>query len=387
MICIAQILGKMNGGGVEQMVMNAYRAIDRTQVRFDFYIFKGSAHVPIDEIKELGGRIFVVPPLKHPAAYYKAMKKLLARGGYTIAHCHLNTLSGLALLAAKNAGVPVRILHNHSTSGGARETARNIAKALLKPFARAFATDRLACSRYAARWMYGKKSRCAELRDPVPPRSCVRIMRNAVDTRKYAFDPAKRAEIRRAFNIPQKTLLFGHIGRFCPQKNQMFVLDIFIEILKQHKNSMLMLVGEGPDKELITARVIAAKLQSRVIFTGQRSDADKLYSAFDCLVMPSRYEGLPVVGVEAQCAGLYCVFSDKITDEVRLTDGAHTLTLKDSAADWACAALCCANVRNERAAEQLAEKGYEISRTAADLLAFYRRRFTESGGVEEQPEE
>ena len=132
--------------------------------------------------------------------------------------------------------------------------------------------------------------------------------------------------------------------------------------------------------------MIAAKLQSRVIFTGQRNDADKLYSAFDCFIMPSQYEGLPVVGVEAQCAGLYCVFSDKITPEVNLTDGAHSLTLKDSAADWACAALCCANVRNEHAAEQLAEKGYEISQVATDLLAFYQRRFTEAGG-EEQPEE
>ena len=386
MIRIAQILGKMNGGGVEQMVMNVYRAIDRTQVQFDFYIFKGSTHVPIDEIKALGGRIFVVPKLKHPAAYYKSMKKLLGEGGYTIAHCHLSTLSGVALLAAKNAGIPVRILHNHSTSGGMREILRNVAKAALKPFARAYATDRLACSQYAARWMYGKKSRCTELRDPAPPKACVRIMRNAVDTQKFAFDPAKRAEIRKAFHIPQKTLLYGHIGRFCPQKNQMFLLDIFTEILKQHKNSMLMLVGEGPDKELITARVIAAKLQNRVIFTGQRNDADKLYSAFDCFIMPSQYEGLPVVGVEAQCAGLYCVFSDKITPEVNLTDGAHSLTLKDSAADWACAALCCANVRNEHAAEQLAEKGYEISQVATDLLAFYQRRFTEAGG-EEQPEE
>lgn len=382
MIRIAQILGRMNGGGVEQVVMNAYHAIDREQVRFDFFIFKGSTHVPIDEIKALGGRIFVVPPIKHPAAYYKSIKKLLAQGEYTIAHCHLSTLSGLALLAAKRAGVPVRILHNHSTSGGKREFVRNMAKALFKPFARAFATDRLACSEYAAHWIYGKNARCTELRDTDCGSECVRIMRNAIDTQKYAFDPAKRAEIRKAFGIPQKTLVFGHIGRFCPQKNQSFVLDIFFEILNQHKNSILMLVGEGPDKELITARVIAAGLQNRVIFTGQRNDADKLYSAFDCLLMPSQYEGLPVVGVEAQCAGLYCLFSDKITKEVMLTDGAHSLTLKDPAADWACAALCCADVRNENAPVQLTERGYEISQTAADLLAFYQRRFSQAGGTE-----
>ena len=136
MIRVAQILGKMNGGGAEQVVMNYYRAIDREQVQFDFYLFKGSKYVPVEEIKSLGGRLFVLPTLKHPVKYFRTLRRLLSENGYRIMHCHLSTLSYLPLLAGKKAGVPVRILHNHSTSGGAREWLRNIAKSLFKPFAR-----------------------------------------------------------------------------------------------------------------------------------------------------------------------------------------------------------------------------------------------------------
>ena len=371
---VAQILGKMNGGGAEQVVMNYYKAIDRTRVQFDFFAFKSSRLVPAEEIKRMGGGLYLLCGFKNPVRYVRTLTALLRENGYGIVHCHLSTLSFLPLLAAKRAGVPVRIVHNHSTSGGKRELVRNIAKALLKPLARLHATHRFACSEYAARWMYGTAP-TAELSERGLPkkaeRKTVRIMRNAIDTELFGFDGSKRSSFRGEFGVAGGTLLFGHVGRFCPQKNQQFLIDIFKEILSQHRNSKLIMAGTGEDMELIRARVIAAGIADRVIFAGQRGDVGRLYSAIDCFLLPSNYEGLPVVGVEAQCAGLYCIFSDRVTREVKISDGAQFLSLETPPADWACAAIGCAKLRNGKAAEQVAAAGYDIAAEAEKLCGFY----------------
>ena len=374
MIRVAQILGKMNGGGAEQVVMNYYRAIDREQVQFDFYLFKGSKYVPVEEIKSLGGRLFVLPTLKHPVKYFRTLRRLLSENGYRIMHCHLSTLSYLPLLAGKKAGVPVRILHNHSTSGGAREWLRNIAKALFKPFARMHATEYFACSEYAAQWIYGSRATAPLTEDSHPEvrHRRVRIMPNAIDTKKYKFSEKSRREVRRELNIPVKSLVIGHIGRFCPQKNQGFIIDIFREVLQQNQNAVLVMTGDGPDRELIKARAIALGVSSRVVFTGQRSDAERLYSTFDCFLLPSNYEGLPVVGVEAQCSGLPCLFSNRITPEIKLLGTAQFLPLGNPH-DWACAVLCCSGLRDSNAPEVLTKKGYDIFSAARDLADFYLR--------------
>lgn len=372
MIRVAQILGKMNGGGAEQVVMNYYRAIDREQVQFDFYLFKGSKYVPVEEIKAMGGRLFVLPTLKHPVKYLKTLRRLLSENGYKIMHCHLSTLSYLPLLAGKKAGVPVRILHNHSTSGGAREWLRNLAKFMLKPLSRKHATELFACSEYASHWIYGSRATdtLAESSHPDARRRRVRIMPNAIDTQKYRFSESSRKELRKELHIPESSFVIGHIGRFCPQKNQGFLLDIFREVLRQDKNAVLVMTGDGPDRELIEARAIAYGVASRVVFTGQRSDAERLYSAFDCFVLPSNYEGLPVVGVEAQCAGLPCLFSNKVTPEVKLLGTSQLLPLGNPH-DWACAVMCCRGLRDKEAPDILVRKGYDIHNAAAQLAEFY----------------
>lgn len=374
MIRIAQILGKMNGGGAEQVVMNYYRAIDRERVQFDFFLFKGSKYVPAEEIKAMGGRLFVLPTLSKPVKYVKTLRRLLSENDYKIMHCHLSTLSYLPLLAGKKAGVPVRILHNHSTSGGKRELVRNIAKALLKPLARLNATDYFACSEYAARWMYGDRAtaRLGVSGDLLPQKKhrIVRIMPNAIEIEKYSFSENARKEVRRELHIPQNALVIGHIGRLCPQKNQTFLVDIFKEVLLQNKNAVLVIAGDGPDKELIRAQAIAAGVAQRVILTGQRSDAERLYSAFDCFLLPSNYEGLPVVGVEAQCAGLPCLFSNKVTAEIKLIGTTQLLPL-GNAEDWACAVQCCSSFRDSAAPQTIAEKGFDIKGAAEALAGYY----------------
>lgn len=368
---VAQILGKMEGGGVEQTVLNYYDAIDRNEVQFDFFVFEGSSMIPYEEIKKRGGVVTLLPRFKRPFSYVRDLKNELKNGGYSIVHCHLSTLSLLPLLAARLAGVPVRIIHNHSTSGGKRERLRNLVKALLKPIAPMFATHRVACSELAAHWMYGKRI-TASLGSSISPKSVV-IMRNSVDIEKFSFSEEKRRNIRSEFGIAEGTVLYGHIGRFCPQKNQSFLLDIFSEIVKKQPNSVLLLAGKGEDMAEIRQKAEQLQLSGRVIFAGQRSDADKLYSAFDCFIMPSNYEGLPVVGVEAQCSGVSCLFSDKITKEVLFTDGAEMLSLSLGADEWAKAAIEKSCARNPQAMQQVSSSGFDIRIAARALEEFYKQ--------------
>lgn len=372
MIRVAQILGKMNGGGAEQVVMNYYSAIDREQVQFDFYLFKGSKFVPVEEIKSMGGRLFVLPTLKHPLKYLKTLRRLLSENKYDIMHCHLSTLSFLPLLAGKQADVRTRILHNHSTSGGAREWHRNLAKLLFKPFAKLYATDYFACSEHAARWMYGHVP-VIPIGENAPKGAAI-VLRNAIDTEKFRFSEQKRKQIRKEFNVKPGTLLFGNVGRFCPQKNQHFLIDVFSQIAQQHGNSALILAGIGKDMDVIRARVTAAGLSDRVIFAGQRADIDSVYSAMDCFILPSNYEGLGMAGIEAQCAGLHCLFSDRVPPEVKVTPNAQFLSLKTSAHDWAFAAINLAGLKRRDLSGEVAAAGYDICGEARKLAEFYLRK-------------
>ncbi len=365
---VAQILGKMEGGGVEQTVLNYYHAIDRSKVQFDFFVFEGSSMIPFEEIEALGGTITQLPRFKKPLRYVKKLKALLKNGGYSIVHCHLSTLSFLPLFAAKLARVPVRIIHNHSTSGGKRERVRNLAKTLLKPIAPIFATHRIACSEYAARWMYGKRS-ISMLEKDIPSKN-VAVMRNSIDIEKFSFNENKRQEIRSEFSIADSTAVFGHIGRFCPQKNQSFLLDIFAEIVKQLPDSVLLMAGKGEDMEVIKAKAEALQLSDKVIFAGQRSDADKLYSAFDCFIMPSNYEGLGIVAIEAQCAGLYCLLSNQVPIEAKVSKSVQFLSLNAPPVEWANLAVANCRTRNPYATEEVSDNGYDIA-TAANVLVEY----------------
>ena len=366
---VAQLLGKMNGGGVEQVVMNYYGAVDRSRVQFDFFAFKSSAHIPAQEIKSMGGRLFLLCGFDRPIRYVKTLSRLLREGGYEIAHCHLSTLSFLPLLAAKRAGVPVRIIHNHSTSGGRRERLRNLAKALLKPLAAMHATDALACSEYAARWFFKNKPVC-DIDDKAAPKCAVRLLRNAIDVQRFSFSESKRSRFRGEFHIPSGTLVFAHAGRFCPQKNQSFLIPVFKEIAAKHPNSRLVLAGEGADMQLVQAQALAAGIADKVIFTGQRGDVDCLYSAADCFLLPSNYEGLGMCGIEAQCAGLFCLFSDKVPQEAKVTPNAQFLPL-GSVSDWAFAALGCARIHSRSTAEYVRAAGYDINEQAVKLADYY----------------
>lgn len=356
---VAQVVGKMVGGGLEAVVMNYYRHIDRDRYQFDFIVDSDSTLVPADEIESLGGRVIEVPPYQKQPSNSRALEQLFRQEKYQIVHSHMNALSVFPLHAAAQAGVPIRIAHSHSTSGRG-EYARNLLKAILRTQSNRYPTDRLACSRLAGDWLFGTN---------VP----YTVIHNAIDLQQYAFDPAKREKVRQELGIGEKTFVVGNIGRLTEQKNQQYLIEAFANMLPERPDSALVIAGMGPLEEKLKSFVHEIGMEQWVHFVGQRSDADALYSAFDVFCLPSLYEGLPVVGVEAQASGVPCIFSTDVTDEVILTRGACMLNNKLAPEEWARALLKLplADSNATRCADGNLLKGFDITHEVKCLEQVY----------------
>lgn len=361
-IRVAQIIGKWLGGGVESVVMNYYRHIDRTKIQFDFICDNDSTNIPYEEIEKLGGKVILIPPYQKVFKYHNGLKKVLKDGNYKIVHSHINTLSVFSLFAAKCAGVPVRIAHSHSTTSK-KEKKRNLLKQILRPFSKTFATDYMCCSELAGRWLFGNKEY---------DKGNVYLLNNAIDLDKFKYDEKVRKEKRKELNISDDTLVIGHVGRFVKTKNHRFLVDIFSEVHKQNNNSILLLVGQGPLMEEIKEKVKNIGLEKCVKFLGQRNDVNELYQAFDVFILPSLYEGLPVVGVEAQATGLLCVFSNDMTKETKVLDSTIFLSLEQSNIEWAnCALDNFKKYKRKDSRNEIINSGFDIIKESKLLEKTY----------------
>ena len=353
-VIVAQIMGKWIGGGVESVIMNYYRHLDHTKVQFDFICDEDSTRIPYDEIKKLGGRVFLVPKYQKLPKYLKALEELFRKNHYRIVHSNVNTLSVFPLYAAKKAGVPVRISHSHSTSNP-KEWKRNIIKNILRPFSKKYATDYFACSELAGRYLFGDKAF---------DQGKVKIIHNAIDLDKFNFDSEARKKLRKKLSINDETIIIGHVGRFVKQKNHDFLIDVFNEYHAKTPDSKLLLIGTGPLEEKIKAKVKKLNLENSVLFLGQRNDTNKLYSVMDVFCLPSLYEGLPVVGVEAQASGLPCLFSNNITQDICISDNTHMIAL--DILEWRM--LLLKNSKNNLSREQFIKNNqYSIQKNSLKL--------------------
>lgn len=354
-IRVAHVIGKMIGGGVEQVVMNYYRHIDYERVQFDFLVDADSTLVPVGEIEALGGRVFTVPPYQHLAAYERELERLFREERWPIVHSHINALSVFPLYAAKRAGVPVRIAHSHSTAGKG-ETAKNAVKSVLKQFANVYPTHRMACSKYAGEWLFGKGAD-------------FEVIYNAIDLSCFSFNAEARARARADLGLVGGQLAVGHVGRFMPQKNHRFLIDAFAELARLRSDAVLLLVGSGEAEALAESWAAERGVADRVRFLGQRADVGRLYQAFDAFALPSLYEGLCLVGVEAQAAGLPCFLSDQITREVDVTGTVRFLPI-DNPSAWA-AALAEVEPGGRIEAHREDFENYDIDCAASKLAARY----------------
>lgn len=320
---VALIVGKMKGGGLEATILSYVCHIDKRIINYTIIVDEDSTLIPYDEFLSHSAKIVIVPPYQKQLSYQKALYKLFCKEQFDIVHAHINTLSVFPLFAAWRAAIPIRIVHNHNTAGKG-EWKRNILKYMLRPFAKTFATHLCACSDYAGRWMFGQNANYT-------------VMPNAIDyeAEKYLFNLEARTKKRMEFSLENRFVI-GHVGRFVSQKNHGFLLDIFLELYKINPNARLLLIGTGQGLEEIKEKAKRLELEKEVIFAGQRSDTDQLYSAMDLLIQPSLYEGKPLVPMEAQYSGLPVVVSDVITKEIVLSDKlVKFVSLNKAASDWA----------------------------------------------------
>ena len=352
-IRVAQMMTEMNYGGVEMVVMNYYRHIDRSKVQFDFFVLEGSEIPQREEIERLGGRIYIVPHYKHLVQYEKTLIRLFKENNYKIVHSHMNTLSVFSLRIAKKAGVPVRIAHNHSTAGKG-EYKKNLVKYMLRPFAKVYPTDLFACSHLAGDWLYGKNTNYT-------------VFNNAIELDKFVYNEQIREKIRKQYHIENKFVI-GHVGRFCYQKNHDFLIDIFEKVHEREKEAILLLIGEGELEDEIKAKVYRLGLDECVIFAGTCSNVNEMYQAMDVFVLPSRYEGLPVVGVEAQAAGLPCLFSINVTKETKLLNNVFFENAFDEYIEDVFNEL---NIKRINVAEKIKHAGFDIDNEADKLQNMY----------------
>lgn len=358
---IAHIMGKW-GGGVESVVMNYYRNMDRTKVQFDFLCDEDSRNIPYEEIKNLGGRIIMIPPYQNIFKYKKKLRKILEQNNYKIIHSHINTLSVFPLCEAKKVNIPVRIAHSHSTTNFI-EVKHNLLKQILRVFSKRYATDYFCCSELSGRWLFGNREY---------DKGNVFLLNNAIDVNKFQYNEQIRKEERKKMKINDDTLVIGHLGRFVKQKNHEFLIDVFEQVHKQNNNSILILAGSGPLLDEIKQKVKKLKLENCVKFLGQVSNTNNLYQIMDVLLLPSLYEGLPVVSVEAQTSGVLCILSDEITKEAKILDTTCFVSLKENAKIWSETVLkSYNNFTRKNVKKEVSNSIFDIKSEANNLLKKY----------------
>lgn len=315
------VVPNMRSAGIENFVMNMYRNINRYNVQFDFLVHSEKEQIFDEEILKSGSTIFRLT-YKDDKNIFKYIRDLnnffKNHKEYKIVHGHMQSMMPLYLLIAKINKVPVRIAHAHNSDY--EKTIKGFILHLFSRFSKLNANVLWACSNSAGKYLFGN--------------SKFEVIHNAIDTDKFKFDIKKRNKVREEMNLDNRFVI-GNIARFEIQKNHDFLIDIFYEIYQLRKDAVLLLVGEGFLKDKIIEKVHKLGLDSCVCFLGVRKDTDALYQGMDVFLLPSLYEGLPLVGVEAQVSGLSCFFSSSITEEIKLSNSAKFISLNSSAKEWA----------------------------------------------------
>ncbi len=363
MIRILHIVTYMGRGGLETMIMNYYRNIDRTKIQFDFLVHRDFEADYDSEIRELGGVIYRLPRLNPFSkdyldtlrAFFKEHKE------YKIVHSHLDCMSGIPSRIAKECGVPVRIAHAHSSSQ--TKDSKYLLKLLFKRKIAKVATDLFACGEKAGQWMFGT--------------DCFHVLNNAIKSQDYTYSKEMYSQKRQELNIPEEAFVIGHVGRFAPPKNHDFIIDVFDEVKKQNPNAYLLLVGDGELRVGIKEKAEKLGLKNSVCFAGLRSDVNELLQAMDVFLFPSIYEGLPVSIVEAQAAGLPCFISDKVPIECKKTDLVQQFSLETSAKEWADSILKVDITNRRDTSDEIKQAGFDIVENAKWLENYYIKKSME----------
>jgi glycosyltransferase involved in cell wall biosynthesis len=364
---ILHVLGRLNRGGAETMVMNIYRNIDRSKVQFDFMIHTADKCDFDDEIHELGGRIYNVPRYygKNHFEYKRAWNEFFKNHPENkLVHGHIRSTAAIYLKIAKKHG-RVTIAHSHSTSSRGNKVEQLFKNILQLPI-RYTADYLFACSDEAGKWLFGEKATKGDH---------YRVIKNAIDINKYVFNKDVRDQIRKRLNIEDRFVV-GHVGSFTPPKNHKFLITVFDAVQKQNENAVLLLVGDGELKPQIEEQINYLGLKEKVRLTGVVSNANDYLQAMDVFVFPSIYEGLGIAAIEAQAAGLPCIVSDAIPHEAHISNLLIPLSTQQTSQCWATLIVRHATNRERgNIHDDVKCAGYDIEMTAKILEDFYEKNY------------
>lgn len=368
-IRVLHVLGKLHRGGAETMVMNLYRQIDRSKIQFDFVVHNLEEEDYEAEILSLGGKIHRVPQykginhLKYVISWYELLKM---HPEYQIIHGHVRSTAAIYLKICKKMKRKT-ISHSHNISSG--EGISAIVKDIYQLPIRFTSDYFLAPSIKAGEWLFGKN---------ILRNSNFFIFNNSIDTRDFKYNKEIRKDYRDKLKLEDE-LLLGHVGRFHTQKNHLFLIDIFHEVVKKRKNSKLLLIGNGEEYEKVMFKIKEKKLENSVIHFKSSSDISKYMQAMDIFVFPSFYEGLGIVAIESQAAGLPTLVSENIPIEAFLTNCIIEEKIASGPHEWAEKIISMTKDTTDRqdTTETIKKNGYDIVENTAWLEKFYQNIYKE----------
>lgn len=366
-IRVLQVVGRMDRGGIETMIMNQYRNIDRDKVQFDFLAHFGREAAYNDEIRSMGGRIYEMPALRDENrvffwrffSYLFALNKFFREHReYKVIHGHMTHTAALYMPIAKRYGVSCRIVHSHNTRS--KKGLLGFLTNFLHKFATRDATDFFACSKAAQKWFFTEE---------IINSGKVHFMTNAIDAKRFRYDPEQRRKMRDALGLKDE-LTIAHVARFRTEKNHAFMIDVLLEALKVRGDITLIFVGDGPQEEAVKAKAKACGVENHVRFLGSRGDVPDILQAADVFVLPSSWEGQPLTVMEAQASGLQCLVSDSLSQELDILGMVSFISLSN-VNEWVNALFKESQKQRRDTYEEIVAAGYDSCTTAAWLQEFY----------------
>lgn len=355
---ILQVVTIMNRGGIETMIMNHYKAIDRTKYQFDFLVHRQERGDYDDEIEQLGGKIYHTIPIR-PWKYLQYFSWLdsffTSHNNYIAIHAHIQENSGFAIKYAAKHGIKNRISHSHSTL--TKFDFKYIFRIYARKYIHKYATNMLSCGKLAGDSLFGYKSNYI-------------IFKNAINTPLFTYNRNIRKLVREELNLSNEYVI-GNIARFNPSKNHTFVLDIFLEIIKQVPNAKLVFVGEGETRILCEERAKKENIYDNILFLGNRTDVNRILQAIDVILFPSLFEGIPVSIIEAQAAGLPCILSDTIDTETAITPNVEFHSLNAPIEEWVNAVLSKIYFRRLDSSKYIKAAEYDVKENIKILEKLY----------------
>lgn len=375
-IRVLHVLGGTGLGGAESRIMDLYRQMNRDELQFDFLVHSSAVNgfredAPErepqfydEEIRQLGGHIYVLPKFKvyNYPAYKKAVQSFFkAHHEFRVVQGHMTSTAGIYLPIAKKNGVPITVAH--SRNAGVVKGLKGIATRFFRRNLVRKADYCFACSELAGKDVFGDEAVC---------QGKVKIIHNAIDAGKFTYDPQRRAEVREKLGLREQ-LVIGHVGRFDYQKNHPYLIEVFAKLCDRRQDAVLLLLGEGPGMDSIKEKCRALGIDGKVMFLGNQRQPENYYQAMDIFLLPSYFEGLPGVLVEAQAAGLRCLVSDAVTREAEATDLVTYLSIEQPAVEWAKRIEASASYERRDTFQMMRDAGFDVATQAAGYRIFYQK--------------